>query len=86
MGEDPSLDAHGRRRHRHQLHAFALADASDEAGSRTRLERRSVVTRLGVGVDADGSLSDEAMARVFSTLEEYRELIDRHRADARSRS
>jgi exopolyphosphatase / guanosine-5'-triphosphate,3'-diphosphate pyrophosphatase len=45
------------------------------------LERRSVVTRLGEGVDASGRLSEDAMRRVFDTLAEYRELIDRHHAD-----
>jgi exopolyphosphatase/guanosine-5'-triphosphate,3'-diphosphate pyrophosphatase len=40
------------------------------------LVRRSVVTRLGRGVDAGGSLSQEGMERVFSTLQEYRQLID----------
>ena len=45
------------------------------------LERRSSVTRLGAGVDADGRLADEAMARVFAALDEYRELIDRHGAE-----
>ena len=41
------------------------------------LERRSSVTRLGAGVDADGRLGQEALARVYTTLDEYRELIDR---------
>jgi exopolyphosphatase/guanosine-5'-triphosphate,3'-diphosphate pyrophosphatase len=45
------------------------------------LERRSVVTRLGKGVDAGGSLSDEGMERVYSTLDDYRELIERHDVD-----
>jgi exopolyphosphatase/guanosine-5'-triphosphate,3'-diphosphate pyrophosphatase len=45
------------------------------------LERRSVVTRLGKGVDAGGSLSDEGMERVYSTLADYRELIERHDVD-----
>jgi exopolyphosphatase/guanosine-5'-triphosphate,3'-diphosphate pyrophosphatase len=45
------------------------------------LERRTVVTRLGAGVDADGRLQDEAMERVYSTLTDYRELIDRRGAD-----
>jgi exopolyphosphatase/guanosine-5'-triphosphate,3'-diphosphate pyrophosphatase len=40
------------------------------------LVRRSVVTRLGRGVDAGGSLSQEGIERVFSTLEEYRRLVD----------
>jgi exopolyphosphatase / guanosine-5'-triphosphate,3'-diphosphate pyrophosphatase len=45
------------------------------------LERRTEITRLGAGVDADGRLSDEAMQRVFAVLARYRELIDRHHAD-----
>jgi exopolyphosphatase/guanosine-5'-triphosphate,3'-diphosphate pyrophosphatase len=44
------------------------------------LERHSQVTRLGVGVDANGALNDEAMGRVFTTLDEYDELIGRHEA------
>lgn len=48
---------------------------------RGEVERRSTVTRLGAGVDADGRLGDEAMERVFTTLDEFRELIDRHGAD-----
>jgi len=46
------------------------------------LERESTVTRLGAGVDSDGRLSDEAMDRVYATLDRYRELIDRHDPDA----
>jgi exopolyphosphatase/guanosine-5'-triphosphate,3'-diphosphate pyrophosphatase len=42
------------------------------------LERRTVITRLGAGVDADGRLSEEAMERVYSVLDEYRALIDRY--------
>jgi exopolyphosphatase / guanosine-5'-triphosphate,3'-diphosphate pyrophosphatase len=45
------------------------------------LERHSVVTRLGAGVDADGRLREDAMERVYSALADYRELIDRHGAD-----
>jgi exopolyphosphatase / guanosine-5'-triphosphate,3'-diphosphate pyrophosphatase len=45
------------------------------------LDRRSTVTRLGEGVDASGRLADGAIERVFATLGEYRELIDRHGAD-----
>jgi exopolyphosphatase/guanosine-5'-triphosphate,3'-diphosphate pyrophosphatase len=45
------------------------------------LERRSQVTRLGERVDATGRLADGAMERVYATLGEYRELIDRHGAD-----
>ena len=53
------------------------------AGGRVtdELERRSTVTRLGAGVDADGRLADESMERVFATLEEYREAIEQYGAD-----
>jgi exopolyphosphatase/guanosine-5'-triphosphate,3'-diphosphate pyrophosphatase len=44
-------------------------------------ERRSNVTRLGAGVDSDGRLRDDAMQRVYDTLDEYRALIDSHHAD-----
>ncbi len=49
------------------------------------LERRTKVTRLGAGVDQDGRLAEDAMQRVYDTLDGYRELIDRNgvqRADA----
>jgi exopolyphosphatase/guanosine-5'-triphosphate,3'-diphosphate pyrophosphatase len=45
-------------------------------------ERRSNVTRLGAGVDSDGRLRDDAMQRVYDTLDEYRKLIDEHHADS----
>jgi exopolyphosphatase/guanosine-5'-triphosphate,3'-diphosphate pyrophosphatase len=45
------------------------------ARSVTELERRSVVTRLGHGVDAQGSLSQEAADRTFEVLAGYREAI-----------
>src|SRR4051794_11720790 len=49
------------------------------AGDRVQseLDRRSIVTRLGQGVDADGRLSREAIDRVYQTLEEYQAEIDR---------
>jgi exopolyphosphatase/guanosine-5'-triphosphate,3'-diphosphate pyrophosphatase len=53
-----------------------IADADAAAGEVREVERRSMVTRLGAGVDGSGRLSDEAMARVFRTLDEYRALID----------
>jgi exopolyphosphatase/guanosine-5'-triphosphate,3'-diphosphate pyrophosphatase len=58
-----------------------LLVAEVEDGAVRELERRSEVTRLGEGVDRSGQLADVAMERVFATLEEYRELIDRHGAD-----
>jgi exopolyphosphatase/guanosine-5'-triphosphate,3'-diphosphate pyrophosphatase len=56
-----------------------VADVADD-GSVTELERRSTVTRLGQGVDANGKLGDEPMQRVFTTLTEYRTLMDHHGA------
>jgi exopolyphosphatase / guanosine-5'-triphosphate,3'-diphosphate pyrophosphatase len=54
-----------------------VADVDARAGSVQELERRSTVTRLGHGVDASGSLADDAMQRVFDTLADYRAAIDR---------
>lgn len=45
------------------------------------LERETEITRLGAGVDADGRLSEEAMQRVYSVLDTYGKLIERHGAD-----
>jgi exopolyphosphatase/guanosine-5'-triphosphate,3'-diphosphate pyrophosphatase len=45
------------------------------------LDRRSNVTRLGAGVDADGRLREDAMARVYSTLDLYQRVIDEHSPD-----
>jgi exopolyphosphatase/guanosine-5'-triphosphate,3'-diphosphate pyrophosphatase len=56
-----------------------IADVEDGAVT-DELERRSVVTRLGAGVDADGRLREDAMERVYSTLTDFRALIDRHHA------
>jgi exopolyphosphatase/guanosine-5'-triphosphate,3'-diphosphate pyrophosphatase len=53
----------------------------DGDGQLTELVRRSVVTRLGQGVDASGALAPEAMQRVFDTLAGYRALIDQHGAE-----
>ena len=59
-----------------------IADVDPHSGSVNELERRSTVTRLGHGVDASGSLSDDAIERVLSTLREYRTAIDAHDATA----
>lgn len=47
----------------------------------SELERESVVTRLGRGVDAGGSLSHEGMERVFSTLSDFRAVVERRGVD-----
>jgi exopolyphosphatase/guanosine-5'-triphosphate,3'-diphosphate pyrophosphatase len=57
-----------------------VCDVEDARVTR-ELERISTVTRLGAGVDADGRLAEESMQRVFTTLDEYRTLIDRQDAD-----
>jgi exopolyphosphatase / guanosine-5'-triphosphate,3'-diphosphate pyrophosphatase len=53
-----------------------VADVRD--GAITELDRRSTVTRLGEGVDANGRLGDAPQERVFATLEGYVEAIERH--------
>ena len=45
---------------------------------RRELVRHSEVTRLGAGVDADGRLRDDAMQRVYTTLDGYKAEIDEH--------
>ena len=40
------------------------------------IDRRTVITRLGQGVDATGRLADEAVDRVAAVLGEYRAAID----------
>jgi exopolyphosphatase / guanosine-5'-triphosphate,3'-diphosphate pyrophosphatase len=59
-----------------------IGDVTDGRVS-TELERRSEVTRLGAGVDADGRLRDDAMERVFATLDRYTAQIDEYRCDER---
>ena len=53
-----------------------LLIAEVEDGAIDELDRRSEVTRLGQGVDTAGRLADEAMARVFATLDAYRDALD----------
>ncbi|MBJ7329211.1 MAG: Ppx/GppA family phosphatase [Solirubrobacteraceae bacterium] len=48
----------------------------------TELVRRSIVTRLGEGVDGTGRLGDAPMARVFAVLDQYRRLMDEHGVSA----
>jgi exopolyphosphatase/guanosine-5'-triphosphate,3'-diphosphate pyrophosphatase len=60
-----------------------IADVEDSAI--TELDRRSEVTRLGQGVDTSGRLADEAMARVFATLDAYRDALDGASVSAQAR-
>ncbi len=59
-----------------------IADVDPSSGSVEELLRRSTVTRLGDGVDAGGSLSEEAIQRVLHTLADYRTAIDSHDCEA----
>jgi exopolyphosphatase/guanosine-5'-triphosphate,3'-diphosphate pyrophosphatase len=59
-----------------------LLVAEVERGRRgvEELDRRSIVTRLGEGVDATGALGDAPQGRVFAALEQYAEAIAELRA------
>jgi exopolyphosphatase / guanosine-5'-triphosphate,3'-diphosphate pyrophosphatase len=57
-----------------------IADVSDGRVT-DELERRTNVTRLGAGVDTDGRLREDAMQRVYSTLDQYHARIEHHHAD-----
>ena len=60
-----------------------VADVDPTAGRVTaELARESVVTRLGQGVDAAGTLAPEAMERVFAVLDHFRAVIDAHAVQA----
>jgi exopolyphosphatase / guanosine-5'-triphosphate,3'-diphosphate pyrophosphatase len=59
-----------------------IADVDPSSGSVEELLRRSTVTRLGDGVDAGGSLSEQAIERVLHTLADYRAAIDSHDCEA----
>lgn len=58
-----------------------LLVAEVEDGELVELERRTVITSLGQGVDATGRLADEAMDRVSEAMAGHREVIDRLGAD-----
>ena len=59
-----------------------VADVDPSAGTLNELDRRSIVTRLGEGVDATGALGDAPRERVFAVLEEYAAAIAEHGATA----
>ena len=60
-----------------------LLVAEVTGGKVEELDRRSVVTRLGEGVDATGRLGDAPRRRVLDTLGEYAESIERHECGRR---
>jgi exopolyphosphatase/guanosine-5'-triphosphate,3'-diphosphate pyrophosphatase len=57
-----------------------VADVRD--GALTEIERDTTVTRLGQGVDADGRLGDEPIARTLAVVDRYRDRIEALGADA----
>lgn len=59
-----------------------LLIADVDQGRVHEVDRRSEVTRLGEGVDADGRLGEEPMARVMATLEAYDSAIGSRGCDA----
>jgi exopolyphosphatase/guanosine-5'-triphosphate,3'-diphosphate pyrophosphatase len=59
-----------------------IAEVDPGACAVRELVRRSEVTRLGEGVDAGGTLSDQAAERVFARLAEYRRAIDERSCEA----
>jgi exopolyphosphatase/guanosine-5'-triphosphate,3'-diphosphate pyrophosphatase len=61
-----------------------LLVAEVEDGALSELQRESIVTRLGEGVDATGRLGEAPMQRVFAALDGYAEAIERHGATMRT--
>jgi exopolyphosphatase/guanosine-5'-triphosphate,3'-diphosphate pyrophosphatase len=59
-----------------------IAEVDLDTGSLKELVRDSRVTRLGEGVDANGSLSQAAIERVASVLADYRAKIEQHDCEA----
>ena len=59
-----------------------IADVSRDSSEVVQLERRSTVTRLGDGVDSTGTLSQQAMQRVLTTLIDYCGTIAQYGCDA----
>lgn len=65
------------------LIADVRGDAEPGETAVTELDKRSIVTRLGEGVDATGRLGEEPMARVRRALDEYGAAIDERGCDRR---
>ena len=55
-----------------------IADVMSDGGV-VEIVRRSVVTRLGAGVDAGGLLSEDGRERVLAALSRFRDEIDAHK-------
>ena len=61
-----------------------LLIADVDSGTLTELDRRSIVTRLGEGVDATGELGEAPQERVFAVLEQHAAAIEAAGCDART--
>jgi exopolyphosphatase/guanosine-5'-triphosphate,3'-diphosphate pyrophosphatase len=59
-----------------------IADVDPDSGQLEELVRRSQVTRLGDGVDAQGSLSEAAIERVLARLAGYSAEIEAQKCEA----
>jgi exopolyphosphatase/guanosine-5'-triphosphate,3'-diphosphate pyrophosphatase len=59
-----------------------VADVDRDTGALQELARDSRVTRLGEGVDANGSLSNAAIERVTSVLADYQAKIEQNDCEA----
>ncbi len=59
-----------------------IAEVDPDTGSLQELARDSRVTRLGEGVDANGSLADTAIERVTNVLADYHGKIEQHDCEA----
>jgi len=59
-----------------------VAKVDTDTGSLQELARDSRVTRLGEGVDANGSLSETAIERVTTVLADYHGKIEEHDCEA----
>jgi exopolyphosphatase/guanosine-5'-triphosphate,3'-diphosphate pyrophosphatase len=57
-----------------------IAEVDRSSGTVHEILRRSEVTRLGEGLDASGSLSEQAIGRVLATLADYRRAMQAHGA------
>ena len=61
-----------------------LLIADSQPGRVHELDRRSIVTRLGEGVDGSGRLGEAPQARVFAALDAYAAVIDARGCEVRT--
>ncbi len=59
-----------------------IAEVEQSTGAVAEIVRRSRVTRLGHGVDANGALDEESVMRTWAVLEDYRAAIEEQRCEA----